>query len=109
MLGVTVVLFGLVVTLVDLKPVVEENFFFSTSDPQFRRSKKIEQHFPAQPELILSVSSRDISSERYLSRIAKLTQRIGAIRGHTSQRHSNPQLRLPSLSGTRVAQRHVQH
>src|ERR1044071_3410948 len=79
MLAVTVVLFGLVLTLLDLRPVVEENFFFSTSDPQFRQSKKIEQHFPAQPELILSVSSRDISSPRYLGRIQRLTQRIKAI------------------------------
>src|SRR2546430_14921011 len=84
MLALTVVLFVLVAALVDLKPVVEENFFFSTSDPQFRQSKKIEQHFPAQPELILSVSSRDISSERYLSRIAKLTQRIRAIEAVTT-------------------------
>jgi hypothetical protein len=44
MLALTIVLFGLVATLVDLRPVVGENFFFSTSDPQFRQSKKIEQH-----------------------------------------------------------------
>src|ERR1700682_2540588 len=79
MLGVTAVLFGLVATLVDLKPWVDENFFFSPSDPQFRQSKKIEQHFPSQPELILSVSSRDISSPQYLGRIQRLTQRIKAI------------------------------
>src|SRR5882724_10726870 len=84
MLGVTVVLFGLVVTLVDLKPVVDENFFFSTSDPQFRQSKKIEQHFPSQPQLIMSVSSPDISSARYLGRIQRLTQRIKAIDAVTS-------------------------
>src|SRR5438552_5170660 len=79
MLGITAVLFGLVLAFVDLKPVVDENFFFSTSDPQFRQTKKIEQHFPSQPELILSVSSRDISSPRYLERIQRLTQRIKAI------------------------------
>jgi predicted RND superfamily exporter protein len=79
MLGVTVVLFGLVAAFVDLRPVVDENFFFSTSDPQFRQSKKIERHFPSQPELILSVSSRDISSPRYLEGIQRLTQRIKAI------------------------------
>src|SRR5258707_10286154 len=79
MLGLTAVLLVLVATFVDLKPVVDENFFFSTSDPQFRQSKKIEQHFPSQPELILSVSSRDISSPQYLGRIQRLTQRIKAI------------------------------
>src|SRR6266571_2530057 len=84
MLALTVAFFVLVVTLVDLKPVVDENFFFSTSDPQFRQSKKIEQHFPSQPQLILSVSSRDISSARYLGRIQRLTQRIKAIDAVTS-------------------------
>ena len=76
MLAITAVLFVLVAVFVDLKPVVDENFFFSTSDPGYRQSKKIEQHFPSQPEIILAVSSKDISSPQYLGRIQKLTQQI---------------------------------
>src|SRR6266704_3031879 len=79
MLAITAVLFVLVAVFVDFKPVVDENFFFSTSDPGFGQSKKIEQRFPSQPEVILAVSSRDISSPRYLGRIQKLTQQINAI------------------------------
>src|SRR6266702_7086123 len=79
MLALTVLLLGLVAAFVDLKPVVEENFFFSTSDPGFGQSKKIERRFPSQPELILAVSSRDISSSRYLGRIQRLTREIQAI------------------------------
>src|SRR5439155_22635643 len=79
MLAFTVVLFVLVAVFVDLKPVVDENFFFSTSDPGFGQSKKIEQRFPSQPEVILAVSSRDICSPRYLARIQKLTQQINAL------------------------------
>src|SRR5437762_2234685 len=79
MLGVTVVLLVLVAVFVDLKPAVDENFFFSTSDPGVRESRKIEQSFPSQPQLILAVSSQDISSPRYLSRIQRLTQQIQAI------------------------------
>ena len=79
MLAVTVGLLGLVAAFVDLKPVVEENFFFSTSDPGLGQSKKIERRFPSQPELILAVSSRDISSSRYLGRIQRLTREIQAI------------------------------
>src|SRR5437763_7817684 len=81
MLIVTGVLFVLVAIFVDLKPVVDENFFFSTSDPGIRQTKKIERRFPSQPEVILALSSRDISSQRYLSRIQKLTQRVHAIGG----------------------------
>src|SRR5437588_9137275 len=79
MLGVTVVLFVLVAVFVDLKPAVDENFFFSTSDPGVRESKKVEQRFPSQPQLILAVSSQDISSPRYLGRIQRLTQQLEAI------------------------------
>jgi predicted RND superfamily exporter protein len=79
MVAVTLLLFGLVAALVYLKPVVDEHFFFSSNDPQFRQSKKIEERFPSQPEMILAVSSRDISSARYLSRIQRLTQQIKQI------------------------------
>src|SRR5438067_9150132 len=83
MLAVTALLFVLVAVFVDLKPVVEENFFFSTRDPGFGQSRKIEQRFPSQPQLILAVSSSDISSARYLARIQKLTHEAQAIDGVT--------------------------
>src|SRR5437588_394043 len=76
MLGLTAMLFVIVAVFVDLKPVVDENFFFSTSDPGVQQSKKVEQRFPSQPQLILAVSSQDISSPRYLGRIQRLTQQI---------------------------------
>jgi len=69
MLVIVGVLFALVATFVDLRPVVDENFFFSTSDPGIQQMKKIEHQFPSQPEVILIVSSRDMSSSRYLGRI----------------------------------------
>ncbi len=81
MLVITGVLFVLVATLVDLKPVVDQNFFFSTNDPGILQTKKIERRFPSQPEVILAVSSRDISSQRYLSRMQRLTQRAHTIGG----------------------------
>ena len=59
MLVITGVLLFLVATFVDLRPVVDENFFFSTSDPGIQQTKAIERKFPSQPEVILAVSSRD--------------------------------------------------
>src|SRR6059058_5790388 len=79
MLAITILLFVLVALFVDLKPVVDENFFFSTSDPGVQQSKKVEQRFPSQPQLILAAPSRDITSPRYLSRLQQLTQKIQAI------------------------------
>src|SRR5438445_3596628 len=79
MLAITILLFVLVALFVDLKPVVDENFFFSTSDPGVQQSKKVEQRFPSQPQLILAVSSQDISTSRYLGRIQRLTQQIQTV------------------------------
>ena len=56
MVAITGIFFGLVAAFVDLKPVVDENFFFSSSDPQFRQTKKIDARFPAQPQLLLNIS-----------------------------------------------------
>src|ERR1043166_595884 len=81
MLIITGVLFVLVATLVDLKPVVDQNFFFSTSDPGIQQTKKIEHRFPSRTEVILTVSSRDIASSRYLERIQRLTQRAQTVGG----------------------------
>src|SRR5438477_2839929 len=81
MLAVTVALFVLVEVFVDLKPVVEENFFFATSDPAFGQEKKVEEHFPSEPDLLLVVSARDIASPQYLARMQKLTERVESIDG----------------------------
>jgi uncharacterized protein len=78
-LASTLGLFICVAVFVDLKPVVDENFFFSTTDPGVQQSKKIEQRFPSQPQLILTAGSSDITSAGYLSRIQRLTQKIQAI------------------------------
>jgi uncharacterized protein YybS (DUF2232 family) len=60
MLVIASVLFMLVATLVDLKPVVDANFFFSTSDPGILQTKKIERRFPSQPEVIWRYHHRAI-------------------------------------------------
>ena len=79
LLALTAALIGLVAFLVDLKPHVDEDFFFSVKDPQFQQTKKIEASFRNQSELIISVSAPDISSEHYLQRIRELAEKIKAI------------------------------
>jgi len=78
MLLVTAGLSVLVATFVDLRPVVDQNFFFSTRDAARRQSTKIDRRFPSPIGLVLAVSSRDISSAKYLDRIARLTAAIRA-------------------------------
>src|SRR5437762_11362515 len=81
MIAVTIALFVLVAVFVDLRPVVEENFFFASTDPAFGQEKKVEEHFPSEPDLLLVVSAPDISSPQYLTRMQKLTLRVESIDG----------------------------
>ena len=84
MLGVTVLLFGLVALFVDLHPQVQENFFFSPRDPQYRESAKIDRIFPSHDQLIVSVSGGSIGSAHYLERVGELTRKFEAVKGVSS-------------------------
>jgi predicted RND superfamily exporter protein len=84
MLALTATLFLLVATLVDLRPVVDEHFFFSSRDTAVRQAGKVDRRFPSSPNLILAVSARDISSAQYLGRIARLTRAVRSIDQVTS-------------------------
>ncbi len=50
---------------VDLKPRVEQNFFFSSDDPQLQADRSISKIFLQEPQLILSAGG-DIHSSVYL-------------------------------------------
>jgi len=79
MLGVAFLLLFLVAKFVNLRPAVDESFFFSSSDPEYQQTKKVEEQFPSKPEIILTVASNDISSPAYSEKIGKLTRRVAAL------------------------------
>lgn len=84
MVAFTIILFGIVAAFVDLKPQVGVNFFFSSNDPKFQESAKIDRIFPSGSQLIVSVASPRISSERYLQRLAQLTRQLQSVETVTS-------------------------
>ncbi|HXV27940.1 MAG TPA: MMPL family transporter, partial [bacterium] len=63
---------------VDLKPKVEENFFFSENDPEFQADKKIAEIFPQPPFVIFAVRG-DIRSPDYIQRLRHMTRTIAAM------------------------------
>ena len=63
---------------VDLKPKVEENFFFSSDDPQFQADKNISKLFPQPPQLIMSAKG-DIHSDIYRAKMEGLTRELLAL------------------------------
>lgn len=86
MFMLTGILALLVLAFVDLKPHVDENFFFSSSDPQFQQDSKIDKLFPGGSQLIVAVSAPNIADDSYLDRLARFTQQIESIPGVTGVR-----------------------
>jgi uncharacterized protein len=78
MIMVGLALFGAVAVFVDLKPQVDENFFFSPSDPPFQQSAKVDKIFPTSSQLLISIAG-PISSAPYLTRLAQFTRQIQSI------------------------------
>lgn len=65
---------------VDLKPRVDENFFFSTHDPQLQTDHLISKIFSQESQVILSARG-DIQSPDYLRKVHELTGELLAIPG----------------------------
>ncbi|HVN22571.1 MAG TPA: hypothetical protein VMT71_01270 [Syntrophorhabdales bacterium] len=60
-LGALTLLFLIfVLRYVDLKPRVDQNFFFSSHDPQLQADRQISRIFMQEPQLILSAGERFI-------------------------------------------------
>lgn len=62
----------------DLKPKVDENFFFSSNDPQFQADKNISKIFPQPPQIIISAKG-NIYSEDYQKRVDQLTRELQSL------------------------------
>ncbi len=76
--GLTVLSLVLVFRYVDFKPRVDENFFFSSDDPQFQADKLITRIFSQEQEITLSARG-DIHSQDYLRKVSALTDELAAV------------------------------
>ncbi len=76
--GLTVLFLFYVFRYVDLRPKVDENFFFAGNDPQVRIDKLISKSFLQTPELILSARG-DIHSNIYLTKVRELTKELSEL------------------------------
>ncbi|MDQ2776393.1 MAG: hypothetical protein M3Y57_15980 [Acidobacteriota bacterium] len=61
----SIVEFGIVAAGCRFETAGERDFFFSSNDPKFQESAKIDRIFPSGSQLIVSVASPSISSEHY--------------------------------------------
>ena len=72
---------GAVLFLIDLTPRVESDFFFSTGDPAFQATARIEQLFPSRPQLLLAAVAPDIQAPEYIDTVRRLSDQLAALPG----------------------------
>lgn len=66
--------------VVDLKPKVEQDFFFAENDPQLEADRRIKEIFAEPEQLVISIKGR-ILSEEYLELLGEMTEEIKALEG----------------------------
>ena len=79
-LGISALVLSMFFRVVDLKPKVSENFFFSKNDPQLRADNEILRLFPESPQVIF-VASGDIRSVAYEDRVRALSDEVENVPG----------------------------
>src|SRR5690349_16679934 len=65
---------------VDLRPHVDQNFFFSSDDPQFQSDKKLTHLFVRRDTQIIISATGDIASENYHQKIKQISDDLLKIR-----------------------------
>lgn len=63
---------------VDLKPKVDEHFFFSSDDPQFKEDRMISEVFPQMPQIILAAKG-DLRSTFYMEKMEELSRALSGL------------------------------
>ena len=71
-------------SVVDLRPRVDSDFFFSTDDPELQASQHIDRLFPSQDQLLISATAPDIADADYVGRVDALTTALEGIDGVAS-------------------------
>lgn len=71
-------------SFVSLQPTVDNNFFFSTDDPQFQSERLIDSLFIRQDSQLIIAATGDIHDKAYLGNISELSRRLLAVDGVTS-------------------------
>ena len=66
---------------VDLAPNVDDDFFFSTEDPQLQNSLRIEEEFGNDQQVFVAAASESLVSGAYIQRVYRLTQDLLAVDG----------------------------
>ncbi len=83
-LALSALSFGCLTFFVDLNPVVDDNFFFSSDDPQFQSEHDIDELFIRKDTQLIIAATGDINAPAYREKVSQLSQTLLDITGITS-------------------------
>ncbi|MBZ0165589.1 MAG: MMPL family transporter, partial [Candidatus Omnitrophica bacterium] len=83
-LTLSILSFTCLTLFVDLNPVVDDNFFFSSEDPQFQSEHQIDELFIRKDTQLIIAATGDINSPVYRGKVSRLSQTLLDITGVTS-------------------------
>jgi predicted RND superfamily exporter protein len=79
--GLSVALGLALFTFVDLAPRVDDDFFFSSEDPQFRNSLRIEEEFGSDQQIFVAARAKKLATRGYIAKVFELTRELHAVKG----------------------------
>jgi predicted RND superfamily exporter protein len=74
---------GLFFTKVDLEPKITPDFFFSSDSEIYKQDRAIQREFPFQQQLLLNISTNQITDPNYIEKVRIVTERVKSVRGIT--------------------------
>ena len=75
-LALSVGSFACLAVFVDLNPVVDDNFFFSSEDPQFQSEQEIDKLFIRKDTQLIIAATGNITSAAYRDKVSQLSQAL---------------------------------
>lgn len=75
------ILGALVFLRVDLAPKVEDDFFFSSDDPQLQETLRIEEIFRGTPQVFVAVDAPSLFTRQTVSRVFALSEELSKLPG----------------------------
>lgn len=66
---------------VDLSPQVDDDFFFSSDDPQLQNSLQIEEEFGSDQQVFIAARAEHLASKNYISKVLGLSEELRTIDG----------------------------
>ena len=80
-IGICAALGAALFAFVDLSPRVDDDFFFSSEDPQLQASLQIEKEFGENQQIFIAARAERLESRGYIRKVLRLSEDLRAVEG----------------------------